>query len=107
MLTLAITVEQPKRVILRLRVAEFEKYAYSELFNAIKAYLTFAGYSLDKSDEDRYYPHIELPFPAPELRRKGFHMILDMEKDMIESPDLSKLSHEIYHVLPRNEQDEL
>jgi hypothetical protein len=41
--------------------------------------------------------HIE-PFQDPEIPQTSFHIILDMEKDMLEDPNLQNLPHEIYRI---------
>jgi len=38
------------------------------------------------------------PFQDPSLKQKYFHIILDMFKDSIVSPDMSVLPHEVYGV---------
>lgn len=92
--------QEPKRVILRLRVADFEKESASEFVNAIQAYLNFAGYNEDV----QYYSHIE-PFQSPEIRQLSFHIILDIHKDKIQTVDFNLLPHEVYRV--RRKQDKL
>jgi hypothetical protein len=52
---------QSKRVILRLRVNQFEGYDTSEYDDAIKAYLAFAKRSTSELATNKYYAHIE-PF---------------------------------------------
>lgn len=92
------TKREPRRVILRLRVAEFETYEaeiYDEFIKAIKAYLRFANIAPEEIDEQKHFPHIE-PLQAPELRQTSFHIILDMEKD--QTVDLSTLPYMIYYV---------
>lgn len=88
---------QPKRVILRLRVNEFEGRDSSEYNEAIEAYIAFAGYSVNELEEGKHYAHIE-PYQAPELQQRSFHIILDIEKDMLDNPNVQKLPHEIYRV---------
>ncbi|KAI9790026.1 MAG: hypothetical protein M1816_005640 [Peltula sp. TS41687] len=94
---------KPKRVILRLRVVELDRYSYyNECINAIKAYLNFVGYSPDEIDKHRHHAHIET-FWGQELGQKYFNIILDMDKILIDAPDFNTLPHEIYRVY-RNEQ---
>jgi hypothetical protein len=88
---------QPKRVILRLRVNEFTGRDYSEYIDAIKAHLAFAGRPTDDSELRKHYAHIE-PFQAPEVNQISFHIIMDMEKDLANPPNIQELPHEIYRV---------
>jgi hypothetical protein len=41
--------------------------------------------------------HIE-PFQDPEITQTSFHIILDMERHMLEDPNLQNLPHEIYRI---------
>jgi len=88
---------QPKRVVLRLRVNEFEGRDPSEYKEAIEAYISFAGHPVNELEEGKHFTHIE-PFQAPELQQRSFHIVLDIEKDMLDNPNIQKLPHEIYHV---------
>jgi hypothetical protein len=88
---------QPKCVILRLRVNQFEGRGTSEYGDAVKAYLTFAKRPTSELATNKHYTHIE-PFQDPEIPQTSFHIILDMEKDMLEDPNLQNLPHEIYRI---------
>ena len=96
---------QPKHVILWLWVNEFEGHVPSGYYDAIKAYLTFAGRSTSELEEKKHYAHIE-PFQDPELRQTSFHITLDIEKDMLDDPNFQDLPHEIYRIR-RDEQGKL
>jgi hypothetical protein len=96
---------QLKRVILRLRVNEFEDYVPSGYYDAIRTYLTFAGCPTSKLEDKKHYAHIE-PFQDPELRQTSFHITLDIEKDMLGDPNFRDLPHEIYRIR-RDEQGKL
>lgn len=93
----------PKRVILRLRVNEFERegHSWEEHVDAIKAYLVWAGRSASEYEGDfqkrKHFAHVE-PFQAPELNQTTFHVIIDMEQESLESPNLDDVPHEIYRV---------
>jgi len=93
----SVTKPQPKRVILRLRVNQFEGRDTSEYDDAIKAYLTFAKRPTSELATSKHYAHIE-PFQDPEIPQTSFHIILDMEKDMREDSNLQNLPHEIYRI---------
>ena len=93
----ALPERQPKRVVLRLRVKDFEGNSSSEHDDAIMAYLVFAGRSSNELEKTKFFAHIE-PFQDPELRQTSFHIVLDMEKDLVEDTDLQSLPHEIYRV---------
>ena len=101
--TVAPSDPYPKRVILRLRVDEFEGEDRSwELHvDAIKAYLTWAGRSTSEYEGPyetrKHFAHVE-PFQAPELNQTASHVILDMEHRSLERPNFDSLPHEIYRV---------
>jgi hypothetical protein len=103
---------QPKRVILRLRVNEFEgeDRSWEQDVDAIQAYLTWAGRPKSEYDEDasyktrKHYAHVE-PFQAPELQQTTFHVVLDMEQDMLDDPDFDTVPHEIYRVRRDKEEN--
>lgn len=87
----------PKRVILRLRVNDFDGQDPSSLTEAISEYIAFAGRSTTELQENRHYAHIE-PFQSPELQQASFHITLDIDKDSVQNPNLTELPHEIYRV---------
>lgn len=87
----------PKRVVLRLKVSDFEGRSSSEYDDAIKAYLLFAGRPANKDEVQRHYAHIE-PFQAPELQQISFHIIIDLEKHSLVDGEFRNLPHEIYRV---------
>ncbi|KAE8352570.1 hypothetical protein BDV28DRAFT_134968 [Aspergillus coremiiformis] len=89
--------KQPKRVILRLRVNEFENCAPTEFDRAIMAYLASAGRSVDELQQRIHYSHIE-PLQPPELKQTSFHIVLDIEKGMLKDPDFEKIEHEVHRV---------
>ena len=94
---------QPKRVILRLRVNEFEGEgrSWEQHIDAIHTYLTWAGCSTSEYEDPyetrKHFAHVE-PFQDPELKQRTFHVILDMEQNMVSKPKLDTLPHEIYRV---------
>ena len=88
---------EPKRVILRLRVNEFEGCDPSEFNNAIKTYLAYAKRPTGELEENRHYTHIE-PFQSYEIRQTWFHITLDMNKDSVAQPNIKDLPHEIYYI---------
>ncbi|KAL5334670.1 hypothetical protein BJX70DRAFT_351118 [Aspergillus crustosus] len=92
----------PKRIILRLRVQDFESSHPSELNCAIIAYLHSAGRSSDELAEGKLRSHIE-PFQAPELKQKTFHIILDLDKNQLTNPDLGSVEHEVHRVRRAND----
>ena len=73
-----------KRVILRLRVNEFEEEScgWEDHIDAIKAYLVWARCPASKYDDahetSEYFAHVE-PFQALELKQTMFHIILNIE----------------------------
>ena len=100
--------ETPKRVILRLRVHEFdgEGHSWEQYVDAIDTYLIWAGRSTHEYKGDyetrRHFAHIE-PFQAPELNQKTFHVILDIEQHSLREANFDHIPHEIYRVR-RNEE---
>lgn len=93
----------PKRVILRLRVNEFEGEgrSWEQHIDAIKAYLTWAGRPTSEYagayETRKHFAHVE-PFQAPELKQTTFHVILDIEQRSLNRPNFDVLPHEIYRV---------
>ena len=101
--TVASSEPYPKRVILRLRVDEFEGEgrSWEQHVDAINAYLTWAGRSTSEYEgayeTRKHFAHVE-PFQAPELKQTSFHVILDMEQRSLDRPNFDNLPHEIYRV---------
>jgi len=96
---------QSKRVILRLQVNNFRRRDSFEYNEAIEVYIAFAEHYVNELKEDKHYAYIEL-YQALELQQCSFHIILDIEKDLLNSPNIQKLPHEIYHVC-RDKQGKL
>lgn len=98
------TKHRPKRVILRLRVNEFEGdgRSWEQHVDAIKAYLTWAGRPTSEYEGEyetrKHFAHIE-PFQAPELNQTTFHVVLDIEQHLLSEPKFDTLPHEIYDML--------
>jgi hypothetical protein len=94
---------RPKRVILRLRVNEFEGEgrSWEQYVDAILAYLAWAGRTRSEYEGSyetrKHFAHVE-PFQDPELRQTTFHVVLDMEQYMVIDPNFDTLPHEIYRV---------
>ncbi|OJD15230.1 hypothetical protein AJ78_04490 [Emergomyces pasteurianus Ep9510] len=89
--------KHPKRVILRLRVNEFDGRSPTEFDHAIKAYLASAGRPVDELTQRIHYSHIE-PFQPPELKQRSFHIVQDIEKDMFSDPDFDEVKHEVHRI---------
>ena len=91
--------QQPKRVILRLRVDEFEGegQSWQQHVDAITAYLAWAGRSPSEYEEGKHFAHVE-PFQAPELRQTTFHVVLDIDQHLVIELNLNNILHEVYHV---------
>lgn len=89
--------KHPKRIILRLRVNEFVSCSQIEFDRAIMAYLDSAGRRPNELAERLHQSHIE-PFQAPEMNQKSFHIVLDLDKDMLKDPDLGTVEHEVHRV---------
>ena len=87
--TTTIPENRPRRVILRLRVNEFEGEGrtWEQHVDAIKAYLVWAERTASEYEgayETRqHFAHVE-PFQAPELNQTTFHVVLDMEQTYAE-----------------------
>ncbi|KAJ0423533.1 hypothetical protein BJY00DRAFT_278677 [Aspergillus carlsbadensis] len=91
------TERSPKRIILRLRVQDFETSPPTDFNRAMIAYLESAGRSRDELSAGKCRSHIE-PFQDPELRQRSFHIVLDRDKDEFDNPDLEAVEHEVYRV---------
>lgn len=87
----------PKRIILRLRVNEFDSSSPTDFDRVVIAYLESAGRRPEELAERLHQSHVE-PFQAPEMNQKSFHIILDQDKDMLIDPDLETVEHEVYRV---------
>lgn len=100
----------PKRVILRLRVNEFEGdgRSWEQHLDAIRAYLSWAGRPTSEYEGPyqtrKHFAHVE-PFQDPEIKQTTFHVILDMEQYMLKDPNLTSVLHEIYRVRRNTEGD--
>jgi hypothetical protein len=90
---------KPKRVILRLRVGDFDDGAshFDEVYEAIKTYLVYAGHSPNEAESKQHFVHME-PLQSLDVPQTSFHVFLDMEKDLKDTPGLDALPHEIYRV---------
>ncbi|KAK2778756.1 hypothetical protein FQN53_001653 [Emmonsiellopsis sp. PD_33] len=89
--------KRPKRVILRLRVNEFDGYSSTEFDHAIMAYLASVGRPVDELTKRIHYSHVE-PLQPPEMKQRSFHIVLDVEKDMLSDPDFDRVEHEVHRV---------
>jgi hypothetical protein len=100
---------KPKRVILRLRVNEFDEdgHSWEEHVDAIKAYLVWAGRPASEYEgafnTRKHFAHVE-PFQPYDFKQTTtFHVILDMEQHSLKDPNLDDVPHEIYRI--RRNQD--
>ena len=102
-ITIVDAESSPKRVILWLRVNEFEGEgrSWEQHTDAIKAYLTWAGRPTSEYEGDwekrKHFAHVE-PFQLPEVKQTTFHVVLDMEQHSLQNPNLDNVPHEIYRV---------
>jgi hypothetical protein len=103
---------KPKRVILRLRVNEFDEdgHSWEEHVDAIKAYLIWAGRLASEYEGPfemrKHFAHVE-PFQPYDLPQPTtFHVILDIEQHSLENPNFDDVPHEIYRVR-RNKEGNL
>lgn len=88
-----------KRVILRIRVRDICDQGSDDHFRIITAYLTFSGQS-SANIYDKHGIHLE-PIQSSELNQTSCHIILDMNKHNVTTPNLQEISHEIYRVRKR------
>lgn len=95
--TFASFPKHPKRVILRLRVNEFDGRNPTEFDRAIMAYLASAGRPVDELTQRIHHSHIE-PLQPPEMKQRSFHIVLDIEKDMLSDPEFETVEHEVHRV---------
>ncbi|KAB8077143.1 hypothetical protein BDV29DRAFT_168838 [Aspergillus leporis] len=90
--------KHPKCVILRLRVNEFELIVTQQNLTVLLWHALLLQTALSiKLDQRIRYSHIE-PLQPPELKQKSFHIVLDIDKDMLRDPDFEKVEHEVHHV---------
>jgi len=85
-----------KRVILRIPVHDVCNEGTDDYLDILKAYLDFSGQPSADISRD-YGVHIE-PIQSPDLNQTSCHIILDMNKHSVKTPDLQNMPHEIYRV---------
>lgn len=93
----------PKRVILRLRVNEFEGkgHSWEDHVDAIQAYFRWAGLAMSEFEGEhatkQYFAHVE-PFQALEVKQKTFHVILNIQQQPLDEVNFDIIPHEVYRV---------
>ena len=93
----------PKRVISRLRLNDFEEKgpSWEDHVDAIQAYFRWAGLPISKFEGEHatkeYCAHVG-PFQALEVRKRTFHVILDIRKQPLDEANLDVIPHEVYRV---------
>lgn len=91
-----------RRVILRLRVNEFDGNGrgWEDHIDAIQAYFKWVGLQ-DEHATNGYFAHVE-PFQGTELQQKTFHVVLDIQPDiqqqMLDHVNFDSIPHEVYRV---------
>ncbi|KAL6716100.1 hypothetical protein ACLMJK_005666 [Lecanora helva] len=90
-----------RRVILRLRVNEFEGEGreWEQSLNAIQVYFQWAGLGECEGVEGRKnYWTVTEPFQAEELRQTSFHVVINIHYGSPGGPSLKNIPHELYPV---------
>ena len=93
----------PRRVILRLRVNEFEGkgHSWEDHVDAIQAYFRWAGLPMSEVEGEHatkeYFAHVE-PFQAHEVKQRTFHVILDIQQQPLDEVNFDIIPHEVYLV---------
>ncbi len=93
----------PKRVILRLRVNDFEEkgHSWEDHVDAIQAYFRWAGLRMSEFEGENptkeYFAHVE-PFQALEVKQRTFHVILDIQQQPLNEANFDIIPHEVYRV---------
>ncbi len=93
----------PKRIILRLRVNDFEEkgHSWDDHVDAIQAYFRWAGLPMSEFEGEHatkeYFAHVE-PFQALEVRQRTFHVILDIQQQPLDEANFDIIPHEVYRV---------
>ncbi|KAL4935132.1 hypothetical protein BDV06DRAFT_229112 [Aspergillus oleicola] len=87
---------QPKRIILRSRLAEFDA---RNMYEAVYAYLENIGRPAEELNEGRHYIHVEPDNSHIDPQRDHkIHIIIDFEKDKHSGPLGPDFPHELYRV---------
>jgi uncharacterized NAD(P)/FAD-binding protein YdhS len=100
----------PKRVILRLRVNEFEGkgHSWEDHVDAIQAYFRWAGLPMSEFESEhatkQYFAHVE-PFQALEVKQRTFHVILDIQQQPLDEVNFDIIPHEVYRVRRNLDED--
>ncbi|OAX84896.1 hypothetical protein ACJ72_00718 [Emergomyces africanus] len=61
------------------------------------AYLASSGRPVDELTRRIHYSHIE-PLQPPKMKQRSFHIVLDIDKDMLSDPDFERVEHEVHRV---------
>lgn len=97
---------QPNRVILRLRVQDFDgKYSWFSYPTAVEKYLSWAGRSVTDYKERKHNVYVEV-YGDPEVHQRHFHIIIDLYSLSFDVQDFNEVHHEIF-LMRRNEEGEL
>lgn len=93
----------PKRVILRLRMNEFEEKSHSwkDHVDVIQAYFRWAELSMSEFESEhvtkQYFAHVE-SFQALEVKQRIFHVILNIQQQSLDKVNFDIIPHEVYRV---------
>lgn len=89
----------PTRVILRMRVKDFdnESYSWFDSESAVEAYLSWAKRPLSEYQERKHGIFVELHQDL-EVQQKWFHVLLDLNALLFEVKNMNEVHHEIYEV---------
>jgi hypothetical protein len=75
-----------KRVVLLFKLQNDDE-------DIVKAFLRYCHHPESEYEENKHFIHLD-----PDRGQKTAHIVIDINKDDIESPDLSNLPHEVYKV---------
>ena len=75
-----------KRVVLLFKLQNDDE-------DIVKAFLRYAQHPESEYEENNHFIHLD-----PDRGEKTAHIVIDMNKDNVESPDVSTMPHEIYKV---------
>ncbi|KAE8355726.1 hypothetical protein BDV28DRAFT_128493 [Aspergillus coremiiformis] len=89
------TMEQPKRVILRLRETDLDE---ADIYEPIRLYLDKTGRSVQELDTGRHFIHIQPPNPdIPQVDPK-LHLVIDVEAASFSGKLGPDFPHEVYRI---------
>lgn len=104
--TLPPVPEHPNRIILRMRVQDFDgEYSWFSYPTAVETYLSWAGRSVTDYKERKHNVYVEL-LQDSEVNQRHFHIVIDFYSLSFDVQDFNQVHHEIFR-MKRDAEGEL